>query len=450
MDRRIKIAFLILLILGFGVVATIVILQAQGYDFDWKKNEVLKTGGIYVKTAQSGADVFVDDIYISKTDGFSREILAQKMLPGDHKVKVQKDGYFTWEKTLPVEEQMVAKAQNIILFPNNISFEEKISGISTVFYLSNENFLAFKASGDLYIVNSNTKEEQVILTAAKLKEVGKIKDMNISPDHKKALVRNSLKNYFLLEIASTKSKITALKDIDKTIENIVWDGDSNLNYVYKNKIYSYNVLTGKKELLKDEDAIAFAKFGDGLYTMEDGILNRMNTFTKGIEILTKDAFPFKKNSTYQLKVIEGRIFLVEDNRTYYFYEGKSKLFVKALDSTTEITYKTLSDKVIFTTDHGVWLMLLKDYESPFFKKYDSFILISKFPQKITDITWIADDYFAAIINGKIIINEIDNRDKINSFELTGENYTNIWFDNNNKSLISFTGGKILESSRLVP
>jgi hypothetical protein len=95
-------------------------------------------------------------------------------------------------------------------------------------------------------------------------------------------------------------------------------------------------------------------------------------------------------------------------------------------------------------------MLLKDYESPFFKKAESFILLSTFPQKITDLVWVADDYFAAVINGKIKINEIDNRDKINSFELTGENYSKIWFDSNNKSLIVVKDSDLYESTRLLP
>ncbi|MFA6252529.1 MAG: PEGA domain-containing protein [Candidatus Paceibacterota bacterium] len=451
MDKRIKISFLVLLILGFGVVSTLVILQAQGYDFDWKKNEVLKTGGIYVKTAQSGADVFIDDKYINKTDGFSREILAQKMLPGSHTVKVQKEGYFTWEKTLPVEEQMVAKAQNIILFPTNISFTSKIADISSIYNITNQSFLVFKTNGDLYAVNSNTKEEQSVLAASKLKDIGKIKSISFSSDQKKALIINQNNVYFLLEIAGAKSKLTNLKDyLDKTVSNIVWNGDNTLEYIYKNKLYSLNVSTYKKESIKEENVTAFARHSDGLYTMEDGILIRTNTFTKGVEILTKDAFSFKKNSSYQLKIIEGRIFLAEDNKTYYYYEGKAKLFIKALDSSSEINYKILSDKVIFTTDYGIWLMLLKDYESPFFMKTESFILLSKFSQKISDIVWVADDYFAAIVNGKIRINEIDNRDKINSFELTGENYSKIWFNYNSKTLLAFKDNQLLESTRLIP
>lgn len=451
MDKRIKISFLVVLLVGFAVVSAVVILQAQGYDFDWKKNEVLKTGGVYVKTAQSGADVFVDDKYISKTDGFSREILAQKMLPGKHNVKVQKEGYFTWEKSLVVEEQMVAKAQNIILFPNNISFTSKITDISSIYNITNQSFLVIKTTGDLYVANSDTKEEQLILAASKLKDVGKIKDISFSSDQKRAFITSQANLHFLLEISGTKSKLINLKDyLDKTVEGIVWNGDNTLEYIYKSKLYSLNVSTYKKELIKDEDVVAFARHSDGLYTIEDGILMRTNTFTKGVEILTKDAFPFKKNSKYQLKIIEGRIFLTEDNKTYYFYEGKAKIFLKVLDSSSEISYRTLSDKVIFTTDYGVWLMLLKDYESPFFKRADSFVLLSKFSQKITDIVWVADDYFAAIVNGKIRINEIDNRDKINSFELTGDGYTKIWLDYNKKTLLVVKNNELLESIRLVP
>ncbi|MDD5639631.1 MAG: PEGA domain-containing protein [Candidatus Pacebacteria bacterium] len=450
MNKKIKLAFLALLIISFGIVSIIVILQAQGYDFDWEKNEVFKTGGIYIKTAESGADVFIDNAYISKTDGFTREILAQKMLAGKHNVKVQKEGYFTWEKNLTVEEQMVAKAQNIVLFPNNTTFKLRISEFSSIYNIIGQNFLVLKTNGDLIIVNSNTKEEQSVLSAAKLKDVGKIKNVVFSSDQKRALVVSTANIYYLLEINGAKSQITLLKDLDKNSEGIIWDGATNLNFINKNKLYSLNTSTKKKELIKEEAVTAFARHSEGLYTMEEGILIRTNTFTKGVEIMTKDAFTFKKNSKYELKIIEGRIFLVEDNKIFYYYDGKTKALTKVLESSSEINYKTLSDKVIFITDYGVWLMLLKDYESPFFKKSESFILLSNFSQKISDIVWVADDYFAATINGKIKINEIDNRDKINSFELTGDGYSKLWFDSDNKSLLVVKGSELYESTRLVP
>lgn len=448
MNRKIKIGFLVLLVVAFFIVGVLVILQAQGYGFDWQNNKILKTGGIYIKTAQSGAGVFIDDKYINQTDMFAREVFAQNMLPGKHTVKVQKEGYFTWEKTLPVEEQMVAKAQNIILFPNNITFESIFTGIKSIYNIEEQKFLILKNSGDLIIFDSNENKEQVILTAAKLKDAGKFKKIDFSPDKKKALILSSNNHNYLLNLVEN-SQLTLLKDLDKITENIAWSGNNNLYYISKNKLYSLNISTNKKELIKKEDVSMFAEFGDGLYTIEDGALIRINTFTKNVEILSKP-FSFKKDISYSLKIIEGRIFLVENNKVFYFYDGKEKIFTKVMESSSGTDYKILSDKVIFNTGYELWLMLLKDYESPFFAKTDSFVLLSNFNQEITDIVWVADDYFAAIINNKIRINEIDNRDKINSFELEGEGYINVWFGNNDKKLITLKDSNLYKSSQIIP
>lgn len=436
----------------FAIVSFWVLFFAQGYDFDWKKNKIIENGGIYIKTSQPNIDVYIDNKYINRTDSFSRDLLIQKLTPEEHLVRVQKDGYFSWEKSLKVDEKNVAKAQNIILFPENITFKEISANISKTFEINNQKILILTKSNELSLLNTDSGQIENILSAEEMKNVGKIKRIEFSPNSKKALIVSENLKYFLLLLEDkTANKIKNIKDFDKNSQKISFNGDGYLYYLNKNNLYSLNLDNGKKELIKEELVSAFGYQGDGLYTLEDGILIRTNIYLKTFETMTKEPFLFKKNITYDLKILEGRIFLTENNKAFYYYNGQTKSFEKVIESTQgEIKYKIWSDKIIFNNDNELWLMLLKDYESPFFKKSDSFIFLSRFSEKISDVAWIDDDYFATIIGGKIRISEIDIRDKINFFELKDQGYSNIWFNKSKKALISIKENKIYESDKVIP
>lgn len=452
MNKKVQFVFVLILSLSFVVVTILVLLNAQGYDFDLNKGRIVQTGGVYVKTLQVNTAVFIDDKYENVTSSFTRDLLVQKLLPGTHNIKIKRDGYFTWEKNLKVEEQLVTKAQNVILFPENISFSSLMTEVKNVFEIDEFKFLIQKTDNQLVFFDAINNTNRDILSAKEFESIGEIKKIEFSPDKQKALITaKSLKYYLLFLDEKTVKKLQLIEGLDKTIEKPEFNGNNNIYYISKDYLYSLNLTTNKKELVKEAKIKGFCLHGDGLYTLENGILIRTNVYIKTEETLTKAAFLFKDKHDYQLKTIEGRIFLVEDGKIYYFYNNPTKSFIKVIQSSSqEIKYRSWSDKVMFTNGNEIWLMLLKDFESPFFKKADSFIFLSRFSEKINDVAWIDDDYFSAIIGGKLRISEIDVRDRVNFFELPGENYSNIWFNKDEKALIVLNNGELQKSSEILP
>jgi hypothetical protein len=102
------------MILFFLILAPAVILYSLGYSYDWQKKTLVKTGAFYFESMPNGAQIFINDKNYGKTDKFTK-----RLLPKDYKVSIIKDGFFSWEKQLKIESQIVTEARNILLIPKN-------------------------------------------------------------------------------------------------------------------------------------------------------------------------------------------------------------------------------------------------------------------------------------------------------------------------------------------
>ena len=104
---------------AFFIIASIIIsFLAQGYGFDFNFFRIVKTGGIFIKTSQSGAKIYINDKFIKETEGllnYSR--LVSGLVPGRYNVFVYKEGYYPWNKTIEVKSGLVAEIDYLLLFP---------------------------------------------------------------------------------------------------------------------------------------------------------------------------------------------------------------------------------------------------------------------------------------------------------------------------------------------
>ncbi|TAL49214.1 PEGA domain-containing protein [Patescibacteria group bacterium] len=111
--------YLIFFALVFVVSLPLVILYARGYRLTL--SEALKfgrTGGFYIAATQSGAEIYIDSKLVKKTGIFQKNVLVQNLKPGSYDIKVVKDGFHTWTKTLSVFSETVTEAHPFML-PEN-------------------------------------------------------------------------------------------------------------------------------------------------------------------------------------------------------------------------------------------------------------------------------------------------------------------------------------------
>lgn len=100
---------ILFLLVGTGVI----VLYGKGYRFslDRGKPEFAGTGLLVTTSIPDGAQVFINNHLSTATNN------TINLPPGEYQVKIFKEGYFPWEKTITVQKEVVSKAE-ALLFPN--------------------------------------------------------------------------------------------------------------------------------------------------------------------------------------------------------------------------------------------------------------------------------------------------------------------------------------------
>lgn len=108
MDKRLLITLAIFL----GILATsgAIFFYARGFKINPQNGRIEKTGMILAKSTPDGAKVFVDGKLVTATNS------PISLKPGTYRITIIKDGYSTWEKELPVKEELVTNI-NALLIP---------------------------------------------------------------------------------------------------------------------------------------------------------------------------------------------------------------------------------------------------------------------------------------------------------------------------------------------
>ncbi len=94
---------------------------AQGYKYSFSQRRFIHTGAISLKV-NDDAKVFVDDKLDGSTSFLGNTHTVDGLLPGNYVVRLDREGFTPWQKTVTVEEGFITDFPRIIILP--ISEEE--------------------------------------------------------------------------------------------------------------------------------------------------------------------------------------------------------------------------------------------------------------------------------------------------------------------------------------
>lgn len=425
----------------FLFIAPFLIMYSQGYRFDTKKLQFIETGGLYIKAIPEEVNLSINQQYINKTSFFTRDILIQNLIPDSYKIKIEKEGYYPWEKNLDIKQKKVAEAKYIIMFKTENSFNLISNNISS-FYPNKDQFLLLTNLNEILLYDNQKKTEKILNTSQTPNNIESVKFTS----EEEVIIKTKTGLYYLLDIDNKDIELIRSFNIDTKNINTI---NNNLIYQFNNSIYEIDPKEDYPKLLSREKIDSFTINNDSIIAIRENEVLKIHDLTKPEELLYYFN-DYKENSEYQIISIEEELFIIEDDQTLYILNKENKIFEEKIVANSKLEYTSFFNKIIFYTKNDIWLMLLKRYESPFFRDAYSVIHISSFEEKIDNVKWLNGDYFIFTLDNNVHISEIDNRDKLNMFNLKEGETTNIFFNGNSKKLFILNNDNFIELEKIIP
>lgn len=127
MKKRTRRILFWLAVIVFALATWVVIKYAQGYVFDFRINSFVRTGAVAV-TVNTSASLFVNDTKTGDTSFLANRAGRDRLVPGVYEMKLVRDGYSGWRKTVEVREGMLTDFPNVLLLPMD---EESLPALKT-------------------------------------------------------------------------------------------------------------------------------------------------------------------------------------------------------------------------------------------------------------------------------------------------------------------------------
>jgi len=141
--KQILISLTVFFFLILGTI--LVVLYGSGYRFGFEEGQptVEKTGLLVASSVPKGAQVLINDQLTTATDN------TINLKPGEYNVKIIRDGYFPWEKTVRIQERVVTSL-DALLFPLAPKLESiTASGIEDPILDPSRSKIAFKVQSQI-------------------------------------------------------------------------------------------------------------------------------------------------------------------------------------------------------------------------------------------------------------------------------------------------------------
>lgn len=472
MTHRIRnIIFIVFLIL-FLIAAPITVFYSLGWRFDWETKKIVQTGIFYFKIWPKSSQIYINGELKKKTDIFFDSALIDNLLPGKYDVEIKKDGYYDWRKNLSVEKRQATEIKNIVLIPEACPLNIVAGNIEDFFFSPDNKKIVLKEIGTagkenkwglkLYEFKNGLKSHIVDETDFSKTKVDLL-DLKFSLDSQKILLQLGLKeniSYYLLGINDSPATITKLDFVNAAEKLYFHPQDANKLFMVQTieeekssnrKTTTLNeVDISNKEILPPllKNIITLSAAENNIYYLDDsGSVFKTDLSGKNKEKLNITDFPYKKETDYELIISKEYIFLKE-MANLYFLNQENRDFQKIFDSLKNYKFSPDNKKMAYYSDNEIRVLFLeKQYDQPIKEKGEN-LFITRFSETIGDLFWYTNNYLIFNVGDKIKISEIDDRDKINIYDLAESESSQLRF--NNKKLYIFSKNILYSSNPLTP
>ena len=449
MTKKIRTILFSICAILFLLIAPTITLYSMGYRIDFDSKKIVQTGGFYFKVLPKNVQISIDGKIKKKTDIFFGSILIKNLLPKEYKVKIEKEGYFPWEKNLKIEERAVTEAKNIVLIPEKTGFENLANEAENFFFSLDEKKFILKDKKGLKLFDIEREIANYPIENLK----GEIEEIVFSPDSQKILLKTDSK-FKVFDLTKFPPISIDLDFLDPEIKEISFHPkDFTKIFFLKNGQIFQADLEKKEIILLEKDVLNYKISAGFIYYLDNkGLLFKTDFNQKIKEKINENPFPTKEGANYQIEIFANFIFL-KDGEKIYLFDQKSNSFEKFFEPVKSLKISPDFKKLAFFNDHEIWLFFLEDSFDQPWKKAKEKVFLTRFSEKIGNLFWFTAHYLIFNTDSKIKIVEIDDRDGLNIYDLPTQmefKEPKFFFNNFDKKIYLLTEGNFYLSEKLLP
>jgi len=481
MTKKFKKILFISTLLGFIIFAPILVFYSQGYRFDFSNRKIVQIGGLFFNVSPNGSKISIDEKISRKTSFIFGSSFINGLMPKKYEIQIEKENYYSWQKSLEVQEQKVTECKDIQLFLKNPEFSLLSSGISDIFVAPNQQKLVIKKQDEsgwrLELFNLGTKESTLIVKEENfIKEIQAkvgtkllLQFIEFSDDSNKVLLKiiiDAEDKYFLIDLLDSQ-KLTLINPSEK-IKSISFKpnngkelfliGSSIEKQSEEKEIQYYNdalfsFVPGREKMLQyielpvlNQKIMSYAISNGNIIWMDGtGFLYKgqiKENKVELLEILSLKPLLIHEQSNYKIITNNLSQIFVKEDETLYFLDSDAHMLTRVFASLKEYKFSLDNKKIAMRNEHEIVIIFLeKQTEQPQRRKQEKLRLIG-ISENLDNLLWLNNHYLIFKADDAIKIIEIDDRDKPNLIELTTFPESKISWLENQKSLLILSDNAI--------
>jgi hypothetical protein len=364
------------IIIFFVVLTIVIILFAQGKEVT--PEGVKSTGIVRLFTVPDDVNAYVDGEKVRLIEN-----RIESVNPGEIRLRLEKDGFEAWEKTLFIEE---GKVKNVYaqLFPQEIN-AEKISSTNidqVTFPLNKETILfsvinseikddngiwRYELSKSLLDFGDNVPERLKSFDEELLKKLrSNDYDFDASNDSRYILINiPNLKERYILSVDNSSENIFLNEELGFYPSTATWYKNSESILIENNNIvFEYKINSDEKILVNYDPTSAprYSIASDKIYYFQNNIEEIMsysnnNSITLEEEIITKrERTPISIHTSESL----SNIIVIKDQSGLYFYDIENEYQNKFSNKGEIIEVANNGKSVLFRRNQKIFSHTLEE------------------------------------------------------------------------------------------
>lgn len=407
-----------LFVLAFFIITPLVLLYTSGWNYNWKIGKIESTGVIIVDIQKPRMSTVQVENYKATTLLPFTVYHLNQLKPGEYNIKINKETYLPWEKTIEVGGNNTAFVDKVVLFKDNQAskiHEDKIQN----WFNDDDRYAIFNQE------NNNTKELWLFDAQDESQDLLYRQVINPQSSSQEQIQTGdwSAQSSYFLWTNNQEHLIFNLNnlnedpfDLDKlllpnTIKQWQWH-HSNANVLYllssANELWQFNL--NNRELIAvatlKEAANSFAVLNQTVYYLENTPDKVILFQNDNQEIKQLMDFP---TGNYQMKMNGENIFSIQDlnnQKSYLFVINKDQLTFQEINT---LNLKLSPNKNKFTyasKNFEIWT--LENFYS-LENKGDNYLL-TRLSQTPENLQWhSSNEYLYYTVNNELKIIELDGR-----------------------------------------